>query len=131
MGCLYLTNYLGLTTLTLPWLAIGDVGGIMCAYDRSSMCIHNSLSRKLQLFYMHLMLWYLQRKAGEKRKRLEETQGQQMFKNAAADLLHWMTKTKQKLHDPERPFDVSSAEEMQKKHEDLAEEIKAKDDEYV
>lgn len=54
-----------------------------------------------------------------------------MFKNAAADLLHWMTKTKQKLHDPERPFDVSSAEEMQKKHEDLAEEIKAKDDEYV
>uniref|UniRef100_A0A915JNN2 Spectrin beta chain n=1 Tax=Romanomermis culicivorax TaxID=13658 RepID=A0A915JNN2_ROMCU len=64
------------------------------------------------------------------RKTLEDSQGQQMFKGAAADLMTWANKTMDKLQDLERPLDVAQAEEMLEKHAETGDDMQHHEDEF-
>lgn len=69
-------------------------------------------------------------KAVERRARLEDAVGLQIFTNSSKDLLHWVANVKEQLNADNMVRDVQTAEELLKNHEDLGNEIKAKDDEY-
>lgn len=75
-------------------------------------------------------LWQQVRdKATERRVRLEEAVGQQIFANSSTHLLAWVADVKDKLNADNVVRDVQTAESLLKAHDDLLQEIKAKDDE--
>uniref|UniRef100_A0A336KQL4 CSON014177 protein n=1 Tax=Culicoides sonorensis TaxID=179676 RepID=A0A336KQL4_CULSO len=76
------------------------------------------------------MLQQVQSKALERRSRLENAVGQQIFTNSAKNLLNWVNDIKAQLAQDETAKDVATAENLRKKHYDLGEEIDSQDDEF-
>lgn len=76
------------------------------------------------------MLNQVQSKALERRSRLENAVGQQIFTNSAKSLLNWVDSVKEQLAQDETAKDVATAENHLKKHYDLGEEIDSQDDEF-
>lgn len=71
-----------------------------------------------------------QDKARERRSRLENAVGQQIFINSSKSLLAWIDSVKDMLNANEKARDVATAENLLKKHNELGDEIKAQDDEF-
>lgn len=71
-----------------------------------------------------------QDKARERRSRLENAVGQQIFINSSKSLLAWIDSVKDNLNANEKARDVATAENLLKKHNELGDEIKAQDDEF-
>jgi spectrin beta len=69
-------------------------------------------------------------KASERRARLEDAVGQQIFTNSCKDLLRWVSDVKDQLNADNMVRDVQTAEMLKKNHKDLGEEIQAKNDEF-
>ncbi|XP_008201528.1 spectrin alpha chain, non-erythrocytic 1 isoform X2 [Tribolium castaneum] len=69
-------------------------------------------------------------KASERRARLENAVGEQIFTNSCKDLLRWVADVKDQLNADNMVRDVQTAEALLKNHKDLGEEIKAKNDEF-
>ncbi|XP_028142929.1 spectrin beta chain, non-erythrocytic 1 isoform X1 [Diabrotica virgifera virgifera] len=69
-------------------------------------------------------------KALERRTRIEDAVGQQIFTNSSKHLLNWVADTKKQLNADNVVRDVQTAEALLKAHQDLAEDIKAKNDEF-
>lgn len=72
----------------------------------------------------------VQAKALDRRSRLENAVGEQIFTNSAKALLGWVDSVKSQLNADETARDVETANNLLKKHNDLAEEIKTQDDEF-
>jgi spectrin beta len=72
----------------------------------------------------------VQAKAFDRRSRLENAVGEQIFTNSAKTLLNWVDSVKTQLNADETARDVETANNLLKKHNDLADEIKAQDDEF-
>ncbi|RZC41345.1 spectrin alpha chain, non-erythrocytic 1, partial [Asbolus verrucosus] len=76
-------------------------------------------------------LWHkVKDKASKRRARLEDAVGQQIFTNTCKDLLRWVADVKDQLNADNMVRDVQTAEALLKNHQDLGNEIKAKDDEF-
>lgn len=76
-------------------------------------------------------LWsQVKEKAVERRGRLEDAVGQQIFTNSYKDLLRWVTDVKDQLNADNIVRDVQTAENLLKNHQDLKHDIKAKNDEF-
>lgn len=71
-----------------------------------------------------------QAKALERRSRLENAVGQQIFISSSKILLAWVDSVKEQLNADEIARDVETSENLLKKHNDLGEEIKAQNDEF-
>lgn len=71
-----------------------------------------------------------QAKALERRNRLENAVGQQIFINGSKNLLAWVDSVKDQLNADETARDVETAENLLKKHNELGDEIKAQSDEF-
>lgn len=71
----------------------------------------------------------VQDKALDRRSRLENAVGQQIFTNSAKNLLGWVDSVKNQLNADETARDVETAENLLKKHNELGDEIKTQDDE--
>ncbi len=71
----------------------------------------------------------VQQKALDRRSRLENAVGEQIFTNSSKALLGWVETVKVQLNADETARDVETAENLLKNHNDLYEEIKAHDDE--
>ncbi|XP_050313156.1 spectrin beta chain, non-erythrocytic 1 isoform X2 [Anthonomus grandis grandis] len=69
-------------------------------------------------------------KAVERRARLEDAVGQQIFTNGAKELLKWVAGVKDGLNADNLVKDVQTAQALLKDHQDLRDEIKTKDDEF-
>ncbi|WKY08955.1 hypothetical protein Q1695_001825 [Nippostrongylus brasiliensis] len=65
----------------------------------------------------------LLRRAHEKIKIAEQSQGQEMFETALKDVLTWIDRTKKALAEDVRAVDVQQAEDLLKKHYELGEQI--------
>lgn len=77
-------------------------------------------------------LWAkVRNKAKERRGRLENAVGHQIFSNSAKDLLRWAAIVKDQINTDNTVRDVQTAEELLKSHEELGKEIATKQDEYV
>lgn len=75
-------------------------------------------------------LWKkVKNKALARRTRIEDAVGQQIFTNSSKHLLNWVADIKKQLNADNVVRDVQTAEALLKAHQDLAQEIKAKDDE--
>lgn len=75
-------------------------------------------------------LWQdVKQKALQRRFRLESAVGQQIFTNSAKHLLGWVADVKEQLNADNMVRDVQTAEILLKNHDDLAQDIKAKEDE--
>ncbi|KAK4313156.1 hypothetical protein Pmani_015473 [Petrolisthes manimaculis] len=72
----------------------------------------------------------LKGKAVERRNRLEEAVGQQIFLNSAKSLLNWVGDVKNALNADEPARDVTTAEHLLKSHQDLGDDIRAHEDEF-
>lgn len=72
----------------------------------------------------------VQAKAFDRRSRLENAVGEQIFTNGAKNLLGWVDSVKNQLNADETARDVETANNLLKKHNDLGEEIKTQDDEF-
>ncbi|KAK8731668.1 hypothetical protein OTU49_007418 [Cherax quadricarinatus] len=73
----------------------------------------------------------LKGKAVERRNRLEEAVGQQIFLNSAKSLLNWVGDVKNALNSDEPARDVTTAEHLLKSHQDLGDDIRAHQDEFT
>lgn len=75
-------------------------------------------------------LWAkVKEKAKERRARLEDAVGQQIFTNSAKELLRWAANAKDQINADNNVRDVQTAEELLKSHEELGKEIETKQDE--
>jgi spectrin beta len=75
-------------------------------------------------------LWHqVQSKAIERRSRLEDAVGQQIFMNSSKNLIGWATDTYETMKVEEPVRDIATAEKLRKQHVELGEEIKTKEDE--
>ncbi|XP_071547281.1 spectrin beta chain, non-erythrocytic 5 isoform X4 [Panulirus ornatus] len=72
----------------------------------------------------------LKGKAVERRNRLEEAVGQQIFLNSAKSLINWVGDVKNALNSDEPARDVTTAEHLLKSHQDLGDDIRAHQDEF-
>ncbi|XP_066955513.1 spectrin beta chain, non-erythrocytic 5 isoform X7 [Macrobrachium rosenbergii] len=72
----------------------------------------------------------LKGKALGRRNRLEEAVGQQIFLNSAKSLLNWVGDVKNALNSDEPARDVTTAEHLLKRHQDLGDDIRAHQDEF-
>ena len=78
-----------------------------------------------------LKLWEeLRKKAVERRARLEEAVGQQIFMSSSKNLLTWVSDCKAALNAYEQARDVSTAEALLKNHQDLGDDMRAHEDEF-
>lgn len=76
-------------------------------------------------------LWkQTQNKALERRSRLENAVGQQIFINSTKNLLAWIESVKNELNTDEKARDVETAENLLKRHSELGDEIKTQNDEF-
>ncbi|XP_026745926.1 spectrin beta chain, non-erythrocytic 1 isoform X2 [Trichoplusia ni] len=71
-----------------------------------------------------------QAQAAERRSRLESAVGHQIFGTSSATLLHWTQKVREQLAQEATAKDVATAEELQKQHQELMDDIKTHDDEF-
>ena len=69
-------------------------------------------------------------KAKDKRSRLEDAVGQQVFTNSSKNLLVWADSVKEALRADEPVRDIATAESLQKKHSELDDDIRAHEDEW-
>ncbi|KAK7865818.1 hypothetical protein R5R35_001276 [Gryllus longicercus] len=69
-------------------------------------------------------------KAVERRSRLEDAVGQQIFMNSSKNLLSWVASIKDALNADESARDVATAENLLKKHNELGDDIRAHEDEF-
>lgn len=69
-------------------------------------------------------------KAFERRSRLENAVGQQIFINSSKSLLAWVESVKEQLNSDETARDVETAENLVKKHNELGDEIRSQNDEF-
>lgn len=69
-------------------------------------------------------------KAVERRSRLENAVGHQIFMNSSKNLLNWVSSVKDALNVDETARDVVTAESLLKKHQELYDDIKARQDEF-
>lgn len=75
-------------------------------------------------------LWNkVQTKAKERRSRLEDAVGQQIFMNGSKNLINWATDVEETMKAEEPVRDVATAERLKKQHLEIGEEIKTKEDE--
>lgn len=72
-----------------------------------------------------------QNKAKDRRSRLESAVGQQIFMNSAKSLLVWIASIKELLESHDRARDVETAENLLKQHNELGDEIKSRNDEFM
>ncbi|XP_048512555.1 spectrin beta chain, non-erythrocytic 1 isoform X2 [Athalia rosae] len=76
-------------------------------------------------------LWHkVQAKAKERRSRLEDAVGQQIFMNSSKNLINWVADVQDAMKAEEPVRDVATAEKLRKQHHELGEEIKAREDEF-
>ncbi|CAL1674075.1 unnamed protein product [Lasius platythorax] len=76
-------------------------------------------------------LWNkVQTKAKERRSRLEDAVGQQIFMNSSKNLINWATDIQEMMKAEEPVRDVATAEQLKKQHMELGEEIRTKEDEF-
>ncbi|KAL7733152.1 hypothetical protein ACLKA6_004671 [Drosophila palustris] len=73
----------------------------------------------------------VQQRGSELRARIESEVGQQIFNNSAKTLLAWIDSVKDQLNADESARDVETANNLLKKHNDLGDDIKAHDNEFV
>ncbi|KAK6631754.1 hypothetical protein RUM43_013818 [Polyplax serrata] len=69
-------------------------------------------------------------KAKDKRSRLEDAVGQQVFTNSSKNLLAWSDSVREALSADEPVRDIATAEALQKKHSELDDDIRAHEDEW-
>lgn len=69
-------------------------------------------------------------KAVERRSRLEDAVGQQIFMNSSKNLLSWVHSVKDALNADETARDLATAESLLKKHSELGDDIRAHEDEF-
>ncbi|XP_046388683.1 spectrin alpha chain, non-erythrocytic 1 isoform X4 [Ischnura elegans] len=69
-------------------------------------------------------------KAAERRSRLEDAVGQQIFMNNSKNLLNWMNSAREALSAQDVAKDVPAAEELLQKHKELRDDIIAHQDEF-
>lgn len=69
-------------------------------------------------------------KAAERRSRLENAVGHQIFMNSSKNLLNWVSTVKDALNADETARDVVTAESLLKKHQELYDDINAHQDEF-
>ncbi|XP_015599750.1 spectrin beta chain, non-erythrocytic 1 isoform X3 [Cephus cinctus] len=69
-------------------------------------------------------------KAKERRSRLEDAVGQQIFMNSSKSLINWATNVQDIMNAEEPVRDVATAEQLRKQHTELGEEIKTREDEF-
>ena len=75
-------------------------------------------------------LWHqVQSKAIERRSRLEDAVGQQIFMNSSKNLINWATEVLETMNVEEPVRDIATAERLKKQHVELGDEIKTKEDE--
>ncbi|XP_065202026.1 spectrin beta chain, non-erythrocytic 1 isoform X3 [Planococcus citri] len=70
-------------------------------------------------------------KAVERRSRLENAVGHQIFMNSSKNLLNWVSIVKDALNADETARDVVTAESLLKKHQELYDDINAHQDEFT
>ncbi|XP_015429630.1 PREDICTED: spectrin beta chain, non-erythrocytic 5 isoform X1 [Dufourea novaeangliae] len=76
-------------------------------------------------------LWnQVQTKAKERRSRLEDAVGQQIFMNSSKNLINWAADVQETMKVEEPVRDVATAEQLRKQHMELGEEIKTREDEF-
>ncbi|XP_050460702.1 spectrin beta chain, non-erythrocytic 5 isoform X2 [Cataglyphis hispanica] len=76
-------------------------------------------------------LWNkVQTKAKERRSRLEDAVGQQIFMNSSKNLINWATDIQETMKAEEPVRDVATAEQLKKQHMELGEDIRTKEDEF-
>ncbi|XP_023313664.1 spectrin beta chain, non-erythrocytic 1 isoform X1 [Trichogramma pretiosum] len=76
-------------------------------------------------------LWdKVQRKAMERRSRLEDAVGQQIFMNSTKNLIGWANDTLEVMAVVEPVRDIATARKLIKQHVELGDEIKTKEDEF-
>ena len=76
-------------------------------------------------------LWQkVKNSAGDRRNRLQEAVGQQIFFNSAKALLGWVGSVKAALNSSDTATDVATAELLLKSHQDLGDDIRAHEDEF-
>ncbi|GIY06493.1 hypothetical protein CDAR_514752 [Caerostris darwini] len=76
-------------------------------------------------------LWEkVKERAAQRRARLDESLGLQIFRNSVKSLLSWVSIVKQSLNSDEPARDVATAENLLKKHQDLGDDIAAHQDEF-
>lgn len=73
----------------------------------------------------------VQQRGSELRARIESEVGQQIFNNSAKTLLAWIDSVKDQLNADESARDVETANNLLKKHNDLGDDIKEHDNEFV
>lgn len=69
-------------------------------------------------------------KAKDKRSRLEDAVGQQVFTNSSNNLFAWADSVKEALSADDFVRDIATAEALQKKHSELDDDIRAHEDEW-
>lgn len=75
-------------------------------------------------------LWQkVKEKATDRRARLEDLVGLQIFTNSSRSLLNWVSDVKNQLNADNTVRDVQTAEHLMKNHDDLHDDIKAHDEE--
>ncbi|XP_014213231.1 spectrin beta chain, non-erythrocytic 1 isoform X2 [Copidosoma floridanum] len=72
----------------------------------------------------------VQNKALERRSRLEDAVGQQIFMNSSKNLINWATEAHEIMKAEEPVRDIATAERLKKQHVELGEEVKTKEDEF-
>lgn len=77
-------------------------------------------------------LWdQVQSKAKERRSRLEDAVGQQIFMNSYKNLINWAKDVQDTMKVEESVRDVATAEQLRKQYIELGEDIKTHEDELV
>lgn len=75
-------------------------------------------------------LWNkVQSKAKERRSRLEDAVGQQIFMNSSKNLINWAIDMQDTMKVEEHVRDVATAEKLRKQHTEIGDEIKTREDE--
>lgn len=98
---------------------------VKSAYPREKANVERRSSEIAQLWDR------VKEKAADRRARLEDAVGQQIFTNSAGALLSWVADVKDQLNAENTVRDIQTAEELLKNHQDLKQDIKARDDELV
>ncbi|KAK7105089.1 spectrin beta chain, non-erythrocytic 5-like isoform X3 [Littorina saxatilis] len=80
---------------------------------------------------LHDMWKALKDRADERKRQLDSAQDQQEFSDEAKDLMLWSSSVRNRLASAELPHDIKSAEQMQKEHEELMDDIKAHRDKFA
>ncbi|CAL7939039.1 unnamed protein product [Xylocopa violacea] len=76
-------------------------------------------------------LWnQVQTKAKERRSRLEDAVGQQIFMNSSKNLINWAADMQETMKVEEPVRDVATAEQLRKHHMELGEDIRTHEDEF-